>query len=142
MQMHATQNCVKRQAPDQMGNVFQRVDHSGMCTAENNNRTAGSFHKKGLIIQERIRLAAFRVKTEFLSALFFRMDAGNFPCQEQARGYFSRGCDGPDVFTPVTDRFETTLGNADVLDSGFRPAIFGLKCSRMRIDRHLAPRVG
>jgi len=52
MQMHATQNCMQRLASGQMANIGKRVDHSGMGTAKNNNRTAGSFHKKGLIIQE------------------------------------------------------------------------------------------
>ena len=91
--MHAAHNCMQRLTPGQMANIIQRIDHSGMRTAKNNNRAGGSSDKKRLIIQKRISLPALRIKAIYRFALFLGMGAGNFPGQEHAGGNFRRCSD-------------------------------------------------
>lgn len=132
--MHAAYNRVNWIPACQMPDVVQRVDHAGVGTAEQDNRSGIGPQEQGLVIEQRIDLVAFRILAESFFVLLLWVAAGDLAREKEAGGYFNRVGDGVEARAPLPQRVKTTGRHTDVSHARVSSVIFGPDGTRMSID--------
>lgn len=69
-QVHAADHGVNPVRAGQRTDIVQRVDHAGMCAAQQDNQPSARLDKHRLIIDQRISRRAGRIKTERAACVF------------------------------------------------------------------------
>ncbi len=133
--MHAAQNRANRMPARQMPDAVQRVDHTGVGVAEQDNRSARGPKEEGLIITQRINAAAFRVLAESFIRLLLWVAAGNLAGEKEVGGYFRQASNGAKARTPFAQQREAAGRHANVSHARIGLPIFGLRGIAMDIDR-------